>query len=113
MQTGADINDINSDGDTALHVAVEFCRGDILIKPLIDSGANLEWTNHRCDTVLLPILDWPNLNNPEFMSIVKSLLINGANFNAIDMNGNSPLILVGNMTKEDTEDVRRTLYLYS
>ena len=52
MAAGIDINAANDTGDTALHVAVTGSGSDVIVRGLIELGANLKAQNKRGQTPL-------------------------------------------------------------
>ncbi|MCF7800056.1 ankyrin repeat domain-containing protein [Candidatus Babeliales bacterium] len=87
INNNADINVVNIDGDSPLHLATAFENKECLIE-LLNQGANIEAKNSEGETPLH--LAVKNRSN----ECVRILLEHGANSNAIDNYGRNPLDVV-------------------
>ena len=55
IEAGADLNQVNNDGSTALHTAAFFCRTEI-VKALLEKGADTSIKNNSGATALESVL---------------------------------------------------------
>lgn len=92
---GADINKVNSEGDTPLLIAIKMQyrkksdRSDI-VKFLLENGADVNRSSQEGDTPLHVVMEQRWRNNKK---IVRLLLESGANVNAKNNENNTPLFL--------------------
>jgi hypothetical protein len=93
------INWINQDGDTPLHIAIQRCHPRSLhkeniatVKSLIDRGANVNIANNKGETPLyLAIRDIKKIEDKNL--IVDKLLVHQASFDIKVSDGDTPLLL--------------------
>lgn len=90
-EEGADVNSMDVDGATALHVS----RSSVVMQTLVEHGANVNCRNSRGMTPL---------HRSRNAGGARVLLENGASVNAVDNAGNTPL-----HTTDDMETVRLLL----
>jgi ankyrin repeat protein len=99
IKTGVDLNFQNSNGKTALMIAVSSIE---TVKLLIDSGANLEIKDNSGMTALMIASKYTNTIDTDtdtgnrFTEIVKLLVNSGANLNAQDNTGMTALMWASN-----------------
>jgi ankyrin repeat protein len=94
LRRGADVNQSEDDGTTALHVAVLREREDI-IETLLKAGANPNAVNDRGENVLFLVHD--NDDN-DFIEYVLKI---GANIDQADVAGKTPLIRFAQWDEDD------------
>ena len=97
LEKGININILDDNGNTALHLA----STPEIVKLLLDKGANPEARNNQNDT---PLIFASFNDNTES---VKLLLEKGADPNAQNSNGNTPLIFAS--SNDNTESVKLLL----
>jgi hypothetical protein len=84
LERGANVNAVDDNGRTLLHVAVEYAHRDI-VALLIRSGANVDAVDNYGWTPLHVAVEYAHRD------IVALLLRSGANVDAVDNNGWTPL----------------------
>ena len=91
-----DVNHVNDEGKTALHLAVEHRHADV-VQVLIDAGADIEATDRAgCSPLLLASSPLGSAK------IVKQLVEAGAGVHAVDPKGNTCLLLAALRGHTDT-----------
>lgn len=93
LRHGADVNQAEDDGTTALHVAVLHERDDI-IEQLLKAGANPNALNERGENILFLIDDKDDYD------LIKFVLQLGADINRANRDGNTPLIRFANWDED-------------
>jgi ankyrin repeat protein len=91
LEAGADVNKIAAHGGTAVHWAIPKSntpRNALNLKKVLDAGAYLEVKEEHGFTPLLLSLDTSDL-----ISTTELLIQRGADVNAKDMNGDTPLMV--------------------
>jgi len=88
MKHGANVNNFDNQGNTALHMATS----NVVIEMLLNAGANVSATNDNGETALSVVCEKPLADNTD-TSTAEKLLSAGANVNVVDKNGASPLYL--------------------
>lgn len=94
LRRGADVDQAEDDGTTALHVAVLRNREDI-IDQLLKAGANPNALNEHGENVLFLV------NDKDDNDLIKFVLQIGADINQVDRDGNTPLIRFANWDEDD------------
>ncbi len=94
LQGGADVNQAEDDGTTALHLAVLAEREDI-IETLVKGGANPNAVNERGENILFLLDDHGDTDYDRFV------LGLGADVNQVDQAGNTPLIRFAQWNEDD------------
>jgi ankyrin repeat protein len=98
IDSGADVNTKDNEGNTPLHFAVNSDSAEV-VKELLDSGADIEATNEKGET---PLNIAVGNGIPGSIEIIRLLRERGANPHAEANNGVSPLgfiKMIGNETK--------------
>ena len=90
IKAGANVNAVSNTGNTPLFLAVLSNQLDS-IKILVESGANVNHKKNNGNNVLLFAIQRPNLVRAE---TVISLINHGADVNALNSDGKSPLHLI-------------------
>lgn len=99
LQHGADVNKHDSHGETALHLATRSGDNVARMMKLLKHGADPNACNHAGETALHTATATVCEDNeyswllPRPMETLELLLCNGAEVDAADNNGNTPLIL--------------------
>lgn len=99
LAEGADVNVIDSSGNTPLHNAARLGNIDIL-RALLEKGARIDQKNHMEATPLLNICGSPATTTEH----LDYLIAEGANLNAANRHGQTPLILSIIYSKADFID---------
>jgi len=86
LEYGADVNSVNSDGDTPLFTAVRYCDDPAMVNMLILAGADVNYKNSEGISPLKYAAVYNQ--NPE---ILRVLLDSGAEMNAKDEDGFTPI----------------------
>jgi ankyrin repeat protein len=94
LRRGADVNQAEDDGTTALHVAVLREREDI-IETLLKAGANPNAVNDRGENVLFLV------HNDDDNDLIEFVLKIGANIDQADVAGKTPLIRFAQWDEDD------------
>lgn len=86
IDEGADINAVNKDGETALHLATRVAQSSSVVQMLLDAGADVNAKNNNGSTALMLAADYSGNET------VKVLLDAGADVNAKDNDGYTALM---------------------
>jgi len=83
LKAGCKFNKVDSNGDTALHIAVMWNQVEV-VEELIDAGADVNLGNKKGETPL-------SIASAKNFELVELLVDAGANINQLDENGLSPI----------------------
>jgi ankyrin repeat protein len=99
LQAGADVNLVTNMGASALHAAVNFLSGLEIVDALLSAGAD---TNNlaRCGTPIIGMA--AAVATPE---VLQSLILAGAELEAVDQGGLTPLMLAWQYRNLDNAQV--------
>ncbi len=111
LELGADINVQSSKGKTALHCAAKagFLK---VIDVLMENGANIDATDNNGETPLYEAIRSTIKNREKQRAALEALLIKGANPNAKNRRGLTPLQVAQQMRRADAEEVVKLLKKY-
>lgn len=85
LKAGIDVNSINNDGETLLHIAIKKNQNNI-VNLLLDSNASINACDNNGKTPLHLAIEY----NPYYVEV---LINHGADVNSIDRDGQAPLHL--------------------
>lgn len=111
QENGANIHEINSKGDTLLHTAIEYEHVEQTIKYLAQSGISIHTQNKKGLTALHSAADKKQLSVVD--NNIEILLKLGANPNALDNTGETPLFKFFRNAEFDVNNLKRIIPLWN
>lgn len=111
LELGADIDVRNSKGKTALHCAAKagFLK---VIHLLIEKGASIDAPDNKGETALFEAIRSTIKNGEKQRAALEALLVKGANPNAKNSRGQTPLQVAQQLRRADAEKIVALLRRY-